>query len=357
MVDQETSYPLTSLYLYLTDRCNLSCSHCWISPAFSQLQQNGIPLDPLKKTISDAGALGLNSVKLTGGEPLLYRQLDELLTFLKSKELTIYIETNGTLIDKKMIKSFQAAGVEQISVSLDAATEEIHNKIRGIKGSYARTLQGLHDLSHSGLQFQIIMTLQRKNRNEIPGMVQLSEKLGACSLKINHLLPCGRGKDVFDQKENLELEELTQLYRLVQEKWLRPGTMEVDFDLPVALRSIEDIKRRGLNECRILNILGILANGDFSICGIGQTVEELRMGNLSHDSVAKVWQNNPILNELRQSLTSKLEGACGGCIFKFQCLGGCRANAYSLTKDLHAPYFLCQQYYESGLFPSSRYIK
>nr|MBC8361774.1 radical SAM protein [Candidatus Desulfatibia profunda] len=356
MADQETCYPLTSLYLYLTDRCNLSCSHCWISPEFSQLRQNGIPLDSLKKTISEAGALGLGSVKLTGGEPLLYRQLDELLIFLKSKELTIYIETNGTLIDQKMIKSFQAAGVEQISVSLDAATEEIHNKIRGIKGSYALTMQGLHRLSGSGLQFQIIMTLQRKNRGEIPAMILLSKKLGACSLKINHLLPCGRGKDVFDQKENLDLDELTQLYRLVEEEWPRPDTIEIEFDLPVALRSIEDIKRRGLNECRILNILGILANGDFSICGIGQTVEELRMGNLLHDSVTEVWHNNPILIELRQSITSRLKGACGGCIFKFQCLGGCRANAYFLTKDLHAPYFLCQQYYESGLFPSSRYI-
>jgi SynChlorMet cassette radical SAM/SPASM protein ScmF len=357
MVDQEIFYPLTSLYLYLTDRCNLSCSHCWISPEFSQLQQNGIPLDSLKKTISEAEALGLGSVKLTGGEPLLYRQLDELLTFLKSKELTIYIETNGTLIDQKMIKSFQAAGVEQIAVSLDAATEEIHNKIRGIKGSYARTLQGLHRLSDSGLQCQIIMTLQRKNLNEIPGMIQLSQEVGAASLKINHMLPCGRGKEAFDKKENLELEELTRLYQMVEKEWLRPDALEVDFDLPAALRSIEHIKRRGLNACRILNILGILANGDFSICGIGQTVEALRMGNLMYDSIGSVWKNNPILNELRQSLTSKLEGACGGCIFKFQCLGGCRANAYFLTENLHAPYFLCQQYYEAGLFPSSRHIE
>jgi SynChlorMet cassette radical SAM/SPASM protein ScmF len=357
MADQETNYLLTSLYLYLTDRCNLSCSHCWISPEFSQLQQSGIPLDALKKTISEAGALGLSSVKLTGGEPLLYRQLDELLAFLASKELTIYIETNGTLIDQKMIEYFQAAKVTQISVSLDAASEEIHDKIRGIKGSYGRTLQGLRRLADSGLQFQIIMTLQRKNCNEIPGMIFLSEEVGATSLKINHLLPCGRGKKAFDNKENLELNELTRLYRMVEEEWLRPDTLEIIFDLPVAFRSIEDIKRRGIDECRILNILGILANGDFSICGIGQTVEELRMGNLLHDSVAKVWHNNPILNELRQSITSKLKGACGGCIFKFQCLGGCRANAYSLSKDLCAPYFLCQQHFESGLFPSSRYIE
>lgn len=357
MVNQEINYPLTSLYLYLTDQCNLNCSHCWISPRFSQHPQNGIPLDSLQKTISEAEALGLNSVKLTGGEPLLYHQLDELLAFLASKELTIYIETNGTLIDQKMVNSFQDAGVELISVSLDAASDKIHDKIRGVRGSYRRTLQGLQRLADSDMQFQIIMTLQHKNRNEIPDMILLSDKLGADSLKINHLLPCGRGKERFAKNENLELDELIHLYRMVEEEWLRPDIPEIIFDLPAAFRSIEDIKRRRLNECRILNILGILANGDFSICGIGQTVEELRMGNLAHDSIAEVWQNSPILNELRQSLFSKLKGACGGCIFKFQCLGGCRANAYFLTKDLCAPYFLCQEYFDSGRFPSSRYIE
>jgi radical SAM protein with 4Fe4S-binding SPASM domain len=143
---------------------------------------------------------------------------------------------------------------------------------------------------------------------------------------------------------------------MVEEEWPRPNNLKIIFDLPAAFRSIEDIKHRGLNNCRVLNILGILANGDFSICGIGQTVAELRMGNLSQDSIVEVWHHHPVLKELRQSLTGKLKGACGGCIFKFQCLGSCRANAYFLTKDLCAPYFLCQEYFESGLFPSSRYI-
>ena len=61
---------------------------------------------------------------------------------------------------------------------------------------------------------------------------------------------------------------------------LNANHFDVIFDLPVALRSIEDIKRRGIVECKIMNILGILANGDFSICGIGQIIDELRMGNL-----------------------------------------------------------------------------
>ena len=351
---QEPGFALTSLYLYLVAHCNLSCAHCWISPAFSSYHQDGIPFDALRRTISEAKALGLQNVKLTGGEPLLYRDIGKLLGFLGREKVDILIETNGTLIDREMVDRFADCHVEQISVSLDGATEEVHDEIRGVEGSYRRTLKGLQLLSEYGLSFQIIMTLQRKNRHEIEGVMRLSRDVGANSLKINHLLPCGRGRAAFKHRMNLEFEELIQLYQMVEKNRPEPDDLDIVFDLPLAFRSIKDIKTRGICECHILNILGILANGDFSICGVGQTVEELRMGNICRDPVSEVWKNNATLRKLRMSLPWKLKGICGECIFKFQCLGACRANAYTLTQDLYAPYFLCEKFDASGLFPASR---
>lgn len=356
MKNHKTNFALSTLYLYLTDNCNLSCSHCWISPTYSKNKQQGIPAKMLKKTISEAKSLGLATVKLTGGEPLLYKELRDLLSFLATEKLTIFIETNGTLIDQDMLETFKACRVDQISVSLDASSEKIHDELRGRNGGFEDALRGLTLLSNSDLNFQIIMTLQRKNRKEIPGMILLSEKLGAGSLKINHLVPCGRGKEAFKRKQNLELDELIQLYRMVQKEWFPRSHLEIIFDVPAAFRSLEEIKLRGVSECHILNILGILANGEFSICGIGQTIKGLRMGHVNHDTIGDVWQNNAILKDLRASLPKKLNGICGQCIFKFQCLGACRANAYALTDDLLAPYFLCQELFESGCFPSSRRI-
>ena len=356
MPTKEPTFQLSSLYIYQTDSCNLCCSHCWISPKFSQGQQNGLPLDSLKRTVSEAKLLGLQSVKITGGEPLLYRELPSFLSFLDAEGLTVYIETNGTLMDRDIINHFRSSNVQQVSVSVDAASEKIHDEIRGVKGSLNRTLEGLRLLSKAGVSSQIMMTLQRKNSKEIPGVIRLSEELGVGSLKINHLIPTGRGKKAFARGENLGLEELIRLYRLVEEKYLRPENLEIIFDLPLTFRSIEAIKRGGTGNCRILNILGILANGDFSICGIGQTVPELRMGNIHRDSVSSVWNNHPILKDLRQSLPSKLKGICNDCIFKFQCLGSCRANAYALTGEFYAPYFLCQRLFDAGKFPFSRRI-
>ncbi|HJX34574.1 MAG TPA: radical SAM protein [Desulfatiglandales bacterium] len=354
MREQSPHYQLSSLYLYLVDQCNLSCRHCWISPGFSQDQKDGISIEYLKRTISEAKGLGLQSVKLTGGEPLLYRDIYALLEFLAAEKINILIETNGTLLNNNILEKLKSCEIELISVSLDADTPEVHDKIRGVKGSFDRTIAGLRMLSEYGFKFQIIMTLHRKNFMEIPGLISLCKDLGAGSLKINPLLPCGRGKEVFRDRQNLDLGELVQIYRMVEREWSVNTDLDIIFDLPVALRSITDIKRRGIIECRILNILGILANGDFSICGIGQTIDELRMGNIYQDSIKDVWKENLILVDLRQGLPGRLKGICGRCIFRFQCLGSCRANAYAMTKDLFAPYFICEESYESGLFPDSR---
>lgn len=349
-------YPLTSLFLYLTDRCNLRCTHCWISPKFSTQQQAGIPIEPLKKAVQEAKSLGLSRVKLTGGEPLLYRDLNQFLDFLGTENMSITIETNGTLLNKELLALFRTVDVSQVSVSLDAGASPVHDDIRGVHGCFDDTLTGLRLLTDAGINTQVIMTLQQKNRNEIPAVIGLCERFHVGSLKINHLLPSGRGRDTFRRNDHLSLDELVALYKEVNEKWCRPEGVHIIFDLPVAFRSIDDITHRGVCECAILNILGILANGDISYCGIGQTAPELRMGNILKHSIRDIWLHNEKLKKLRQSLPDKLGGICGQCIFKFQCLGECRAEAYAMGRDLFAPNHLCQSLFDSDRFPASRYI-
>ena len=352
---QHHDFELTDLYLYLTDQCNLCCSHCWISPGFSTERQSSIPLPDLKRTISEAKSLGLQGVKLTGGEPLLYAEIQALLEFLASEGLDIIIETNGVLLDKSMAAALREANVSQVSVSLDAADESLHDKLRGVRGGFQKAVEALRNLSAVGMETQVIMTLQQQNRNEVPGLMQLCSELGAISLKINPLQPCGRAVSAFEQNINLNLDELLRFQKDLSEKWTRPEGLQICLDLPLAFLHIDEILQ-ACERCWILNILGILANGDYSICGIGQTADELRMGNILHNSIGDVWQNDPTLVELRQSLPGKLKGICSRCIFKFQCLGACRANAFAVSKDLYAPYFLCQQLYESGGFPDSRCV-
>lgn len=312
---------------------------------------------PLQQTIQEAKTIGLNTVKLTGGEPLLYRKMDDLLLFLKNEALGVSIETNGTLIDQQTADLVKACGVDQVSVSLDAAAPEIHERIRGGVGSFGKTVSGIRLLVERDITVQIIMTLRRKNRDEIPDMLTLCNRLGVSSIKINHLLPFGRGTAAFRRGENLDLDELIERYRWVKDHQDRYAAQEIIFDLPVAFRTLDEITQNGICECQIHNMLGILATGEYSICGIGQTVPELRIGNIRNQSIKEIWRKSPALEELRNRLPQKLTGICGECIFKFQCLGCCRANAYAVSGNLYAPYFLCQALYEENRFPESRCLK
>ena len=104
-------HALTDLYLYLVDSCNLACGHCWIEPRSSKAPGRSIPLNPLKRALEEARSLGLQRVKLTGGEPLLYPDLNGLLSFLAEADLECSMETNGTLLDRETVRILGDAGV------------------------------------------------------------------------------------------------------------------------------------------------------------------------------------------------------------------------------------------------------
>lgn len=374
MTENNQEYPLNTAYLYLTDRCNLRCRHCWVVPAYSELNKSNSPLPPsiegtpaessgsnevdiryLKKAIIDAKSIGLTCVKLTGGEPFLRKDILNLVDFISLNDITVDIETNGTLINEEIAEKLSVSSVNQVSVSLDGASEKSHESIRGVAGCYQNALNSLLLLTKTGIKTQIIMSLHRENVSDIEKLADIAAGMGTGSLKINPIMPAGRGKDLFTDEENLSIQELLNIDRWIEEELCpRYNTIDIYFDIPTGLKSLKSITSSQLCECNIFNIIGILANGNISLCGIGHTETGLVMGNIVRDDIRKVWSSHPLLKELRKELPEKLEGICGRCIFKFRCLGACRASAYSLTGNLNSPFFLCNEAYKSGIFPESR---
>ena len=359
MTGNNAEYPLNSIYLYLTDRCNLRCRHCWIEPLYYEGRKDNsdeFDLKFLKKAIEDAKEIGLNRVKLTGGEPFLRRDILDIIAYLHAQNITVDIETNGTLIDKEICEVLKANGVNQVSVSLDSMTAEQHETFRGVKGCYHDALKGLSLLTESGINTQLIMTLYKENVSEIERLVDLSSRMGVGSVKINPVMPTGRGKKFFEKEENVEFGDLIKIDRWIEEELVSKYKIDIHFDIPIGLKSLKCIRTRQLFECNIVNIIGILSDGTISLCGIGQTETALNMGNIAVDDIREVWASNPILQKLRKDIPRNLEGICGRCIFKFRCRGACRACAYGLTGSLNSPFFVCREAYEKGLFLESRMI-
>jgi len=348
-------YPLTSLYLYLSERCNLRCRHCWVSPTVpDDVDEEAIDFAVLTRTITAAKELGLGTVKLTGGEPFLRKDIVELLRFLHGEGISIDIESNGTMIDRDTARIIKECEVRQVSVSLDSARALQHDKLRGITGCHEKSVAALHYLRAEEITTQVIMSLYEENIPEIEALAALCDDLDVPSFKINPVMPTGRGEKVFQRRENVDIEELIRIDRWIEEDLGGKYKTEINFCMPIGLKSLQAVTRNPLYECHILNILGILADGTVSLCGIGQTETDLNMGNIAKDDLTEIWRHHPLLQKLRKETPSELGGICGRCIFKFRCLGSCRACAYAASGDLRSPFFLCDEAYEKNLFPASR---
>ena len=272
---------------------------------------------------------------------------------INDEGLTITLETNGTLVDEKMaffLKSHPK--VTHISVSLDGSTADLHEILRGEKGSFQQAVAGIKYLVKAGFYPQMICTLHQKNVNDIENLIRLAETIGCGSIKFNHVQRIGRG-EAFARQHGLSVPEVIKIFRQV-EKISRKAKIQAYFDIPIAFFSIKKLLRDSRRQCTILNILGILSNGDYSLCGIGESIPELIFGNISQDNLQDIWQNSPALRQLRELIPHQLQGTCARCIHRKLCLGSCVANNYYRTQKLNSAYYFCEQAEKQGLFPKSR---
>ncbi|MCM8787652.1 MAG: radical SAM protein [Candidatus Omnitrophica bacterium] len=101
----DAKYPLKSIYFYISGACNMNCKHCWIEPDFDDFSKASfLDLELFSDILEQAKPLGLVSIKLTGGEPLLHPKIFEILDIIKKYDLRLIIETNGTFCTEAIAK-------------------------------------------------------------------------------------------------------------------------------------------------------------------------------------------------------------------------------------------------------------
>ncbi len=358
---EKRKYPLSTIYFYLTGGCNLKCRHCWIEPKYQAGERSfpALDLDLFKSIIEQAKPLGLSSVKLTGGEPLLHPQIQEILELIRAQNLNLSVETNGLLCTPEFALKMANCKNPFVAVSLDGAEAKTHEWVRSVGGCFKNTLDGIRNLVRAGLKPQIIMTIMRRNKDQLEAMVRLAESLGVGSVKFNILQSIARGERMYDGGEALPVEELISLGNWVENVLCASTHLRLYYSLPMAfvpLGKIYSHNGGGSLICRILNILGVLSDGSYALCGIGETVPELIFGHSDTDRLEGVWNNTPAYLELRKGIPHRFEGVCGKCLMRGSCLGSCVAQNYYRSKNFWTGNWFCEEAYQRGLFPEARII-
>src|SRR3972149_10352453 len=115
------NYPLNQIYFYLTEGCNLRCSHCWIAPKYQPEGRTypSLDFDLFCSIVEQGKSLGLKGVKLTGGEPFLHPDIHKIIEYLSGEDLRLTIETNGILCTPELAGEIKKCTNPFVSVSID----------------------------------------------------------------------------------------------------------------------------------------------------------------------------------------------------------------------------------------------
>lgn len=357
---QKAEFRLRQIYFYLTEGCNLKCRHCWIAPKYQAPDKplSALSLNLFRSIIGQAKPLGLTEVKLTGGEPLLHPQIHAILEVIHADGLGLTLETNGVLCTPELAEKIKATSEKPfVSVSLDGADAQTHEWVRGVAGSFEDALAGIRNLVEAGVKPQIIMSVMRRNKNQLEAVVRLAERIGVGSVKFNPVMPTARGEKLHDVMETLSLPELVELGEWVDNSLSASTELRLIYHQPPAFKPLSRIfgnNGDGCGRCGILGILGVLSDGAYALCGIGEAVPDLVFGHAGQDRLEDVWHHTGVLNELRKGLPKRLQGICGDCLMRGICLGSCIAQNYYSNQDLWAPFWYCREANKAGLFPITR---
>ncbi len=314
---------------HMTNVCNLRCTHCY-QEEFSEgreLDRKGLEAvaDHLMAFLEARGRRA--SIHLTGGEPLLKKELFLLLDLLdRSPRVSeLGVITNGLLLNREVLKRLsQFSKLRKIKLSLDGAVEETNDSIRG--GKTFRSVLHQVQLIQDGFQFEIVFmfTVMRRNFREVPAFLNLSQELGVSGFIIERFIPLGRGR--MRMNEVLTKEEWREMVGMLLDLF---SIEEDDSLLPYQAFQVS----LGEGEPELLGAPCIVGKDGLCVMPDGVVFPCRRLplpaGNLLQHPLEEIWEGSDLLNTLRRK--ASLRGRCGGC--PLEDCRGCRSLAFALTGD------------------------
>lgn len=324
----------------LTRACAYACAHCR-ADAQPRRHPEELGLDEAKSLVEDLAGFGNRPILvLTGGDPLMRRDVFEIAAHATSKGLRVALTPTATALTThdRMVKA-RKAGVRRVAFSLDAPEAALHDRFRGFSGSFKRTLEGIEAARAAGLSIQVNTTICTLNANVIERMVPLLSELGAVQWSVFFLVPTGRGR-------HLTMLSAEGHERLIG--WLDRSADELPFDLKITAapqhrriamqrtgggelagagyRFTDGLRRpaKGVNDGR--GFMFISHRGEVMPSGF----LPLSAGSVRERSAVELYRDSSLFRELRNP--AALGGRCGRCEFREVC-GGSRARAYAVSGD------------------------
>jgi radical SAM protein with 4Fe4S-binding SPASM domain len=330
--------PPRMLKLMITNGCNLKCRHCWPNshPRYTLFP---VPTTILKRIISEFVQLGVESINLTGGEPLTHPDWYELVKYSCAQPgvKEVCIQTNATLLTEIEVNALTSLEYEGLSiqVSLDGGTAQSHDQVRG-SGSFEKALRSLHLLADAGLgkQTTIAFTEMRHNVHEIPGLFNLLHSIGISHLTSGTLVSKGRAG-----LTNALHSPLPSQYRSLLDDYHENASFRALYEAMGNIVAVEWYKGMLCSEskgCTFIENPYIMANGVMYACDMFPINKFSVSGIYKRSMVDCLEEFLNILTRLQRISMQRIKSLekCSDCPGKVHCAGGCMGRAYACSGKL-----------------------
>lgn len=308
-------HELRQLFWECTLRCNLKCRHCGSDCKTDSVCQD-MPLEDFLKVL-DSVASEYDSRKvmiiMTGGEPLLRKDLEECGKEFNRRKFPWGMVTNGFALTRQRLDALMAAGLHSVTVSLDGLEEE-HDWMRNVPGSFRKASEAIRMISETDLAFDVVTCVNRKNFSMLGQIKDYLIGLGLKRWRLFTVFPAGRAASDPDLIiSGTEFRSLMEFIKAVRKE----GKIEASYGCEGFLGNYEGEVRSHFFKCLAgISIASVLADGSISACPSIRA--DYHQGNIYHDDFISVWKNR--FGTYRDHSWMKT-GECADCRYFRYCQG------------------------------------
>jgi MoaA/NifB/PqqE/SkfB family radical SAM enzyme len=248
---------ISSIALDLTYNCNFRCRHCYNSSGEHHMIAKEMPNEKYLEIAKEIAELGPSQVCLCGGETLLKKDLlCQIIRTIKEVNPKVLVNTvsNGYLMTPEIAKELKDAGIYSVQISLDGATKEVHEWLRGHEGAFEHATNALRYLTEAGINPGVACCPTKKNFEQIPEIAKLAFELGSNIFRIQPIMIIGRAKEISEfALSELEYTKLARTVKKLNKEYQASGKM-IEWGDPVS--HVYSMRNKRYFETLIINAYG-----------------------------------------------------------------------------------------------------
>ncbi|MEO8879560.1 MAG: pyrroloquinoline quinone biosynthesis protein PqqE [Gemmatimonadaceae bacterium] len=315
----------TTLLAELTHRCPLHCPYC-SNPIDLARSQSELSTDDWKRVFTQARELGALQLGLSGGEPLIRRDLEELVAHASSLGFYQTLVTSALGLTRERAVRLKEAGLEHVQISFQDSEKEIAEKIAGTR-SWDAKLQAAQWIKELDFAFSVNVVLHRSNLDHLAEIIDMAAALGADRIELANTQYYGwavlNHEALMPTRAQIERSEAIVDAAVQKYK----GTMQIIYVLPDYYSDFPKPCQGGWGNFYLV----VAPDGRTMPCHAASQITTLSFDNVRDHSVRWIWEESSAFLAYRGD--DWMKEPCRSCPRKHVDFGGCRCQAFALTGD------------------------